>query len=320
MVSLLELWTEKYRGTINKLQWCFLTLSVGSKVLAVYTVLARRHMAISYKRARKGHDLLRVIGEKIVIGRRFEQQQRDVNIGTPLALLGSMIGGLEHRALGPMRKMKLMIEFLNSPSRTPAQIQERDQAMNEEYAKLEKYMEELRTLPGLSRDPFFLDVDVVAVVRSATEEVVAKMKASREQDERQTVGPAIRTGSPPGPLRVRGNAKYLQEALQFVIENAWQAAAERPVGVGEVNIRVVGGPGTTCQIAVADNGPGMDEQTRGRALEMFFSMKPKGLGLGIGLPTAYFIVRSHGGEFQLDSKKGEGTKVTITLRLKGDDE
>ena len=53
---------------------------------------------------------------------------------------------------------------------------------------------------------------------------------------------------------------------------------------------------------------------------MFFSTKPTGLGLGIGLPTAYFIVRSHGGEFQLDSTTGEGTKITITLRLKGDDE
>jgi signal transduction histidine kinase len=319
LLSLLDLWDRQYRGAINKLQWCFLTLSVGGKVLAVYTVLAPRHMAISYKRANKGREFLRVIGDKIVIGRRFEQQQRDVNIGTPLALLGSMIGGLEHRALGPMRKMKSMIEFLKSRSRTPAQIQERDQAMTEEYTKLEKYMAELRTLPGLSRDPFFLEVDVVAVVQSAKEEVVTKMNnVVRVEGQPHTTRPSIRSEYPSGPLRMRGNAKYLQEALQFVIENAWQVA-ERREG-GEVSIRVCRSPSNACQIVIADNGAGMDEQICGRALEMFFSTKPTGVGLGIGLPTAYFIVRSHGGEFQLDSKKGEGTKITITLKLKGDEE
>ncbi len=137
---------------------------------------------------------------------------------------------------------------------------------------------------------------------------------AREKAARTAASVSVRTEFPDRAILVRGNMKFLQEALQFVIENALQAAELRQ-GHGEVNIRVCYGANQTCQIFVEDNGPGMDEQTLEHALEMFFSTKPKGLGLGIGLPTAYFIVRSHGGQLRLTRNNGEGITVTITLPL-----
>jgi two-component system cell cycle sensor histidine kinase/response regulator CckA len=64
---------------------------------------------------------------------------------------------------------------------------------------------------------------------------------------------------------------------------------------------------------VSDQGVGMEEATRQRALEPFFTTKPDGEGTGIGLATADAIVREHGGRVELASAPGEGTTVTVLL-------
>ncbi len=153
---ILSLWSDSRTREFASHQRCLISLRAGGNSLAVFTLLARPFEAVSYKRAEKARDLLLLLGEKIEIGRRFEQQHRDVQIGTPLALLGSMIGGLEHRIVGPMRKLKAMIDFLKSAPRTPEQIRVRHAVMDEEWNKLEAHMQELNTLPSLSREAFFL--------------------------------------------------------------------------------------------------------------------------------------------------------------------
>jgi signal transduction histidine kinase len=68
------------------------------------------------------------------------------------------------------------------------------------------------------------------------------------------------------------------------------------------------------EIVVADNGPGMDEATRARAFEPFFTTTPAGEGTGLGLSVSYFIiVNNHGGGVRIDAEPGAGTRCTITL-------
>jgi signal transduction histidine kinase len=55
----------------------------------------------------------------------------------------------------------------------------------------------------------------------------------------------------------------------------------------------------------------MDEETRLRAFDAFFSTKRDGTGLG--LPTARRIIEAHGGEISLQSEAGRGTRFTISL-------
>lgn len=69
-------------------------------------------------------------------------------------------------------------------------------------------------------------------------------------------------------------------------------------------------------IEVEDNGPGMDELTRKRIFEPFYTTKPVGVGTGLGLSVSYFIVtQNHGGNMFCDSEPGKGTKFTISLPL-----
>ncbi len=71
--------------------------------------------------------------------------------------------------------------------------------------------------------------------------------------------------------------------------------------------------GMAC-VEIADNGPGMDEQTRQRIFDPFFTTKPIGKGTGLGLSVSYFIVReNHGGEIEVQSEPGRGTTFVIRL-------
>jgi signal transduction histidine kinase len=70
---------------------------------------------------------------------------------------------------------------------------------------------------------------------------------------------------------------------------------------------------STLEVAVADNGSGMDVDTADRAIEPFFTTKPIGKGSGLGLSQVYGMVEQLGGRFELETAPGQGTTVRLFL-------
>jgi PAS domain S-box-containing protein len=72
-------------------------------------------------------------------------------------------------------------------------------------------------------------------------------------------------------------------------------------------------PGAYVKIFITDTGHGMDSEIMQRVFDPFFTTKPLGKGTGLGLASAYGIVKNHGGYIHVYSEKGLGSTFTILL-------
>lgn len=115
--------------------------------------------------------------------------------------------------------------------------------------------------------------------------------------------------------------------IDQILVNLCVNSRDAIVGVGKVAIETRNGsfdadycashagfmPGDYVSLAVRDDGCGMTKEIQAHLFEPFYTTKPTGKGTGLGLATAYGIVKQNQGFIVVDSEPGQGTTVTIHL-------
>jgi two-component system cell cycle sensor histidine kinase/response regulator CckA len=150
---------------------------------------------------------------------------------------------------------------------------------------------------------------------------IAKLEATL----RQMAGQAIQLVIVPEPQigYVNVDASQLDQVIINLVMNACDAMPQggtltietANVGWDEPQARRHPGALAGCYVllAVRDTGTGMDDTTRDRLFEPFFSTKSRGRGRGLGLSTVYSVVSQSGGHIELDSAPERGTVFKIFL-------
>ncbi len=118
----------------------------------------------------------------------------------------------------------------------------------------------------------------------------------------------------------------IEQVLLNLYVNAWQAMPHggdlyvetSHVFLDKNDIKPLGvKPGNYVKVSVTDTGVGMDRATQQRVFDPFFTTKELGRGTGLGLASAYGIIKNHGGIINVYSEKEKGTTFTVYLPASG---
>lgn len=119
---------------------------------------------------------------------------------------------------------------------------------------------------------------------------------------------------------VEADRGQMEQIFLNLYINAWQAMP----GGGEIYLKTENvvldesyvkphgvEPGRYIKISVTDTGMGMDEATQQRIFDPFFTTREMGRGTGLGLSSAYGIIKNHGGFINVYSEQGKGATFNI---------
>ncbi|MEP7170184.1 MAG: HAMP domain-containing sensor histidine kinase, partial [Bacteroidota bacterium] len=118
--------------------------------------------------------------------------------------------------------------------------------------------------------------------------------------------------------KVKIISQDISRVILNLLNNAFYAVTEKQKKKPEVKSVVIVSSmkhNKTVQIKVKDSGTGMSPEIKNKIFQPFFTTKPTGQGTGLGLSLCYDIIKSHGGEFTVESIEGEYAEFIIVLPL-----
>jgi signal transduction histidine kinase/ActR/RegA family two-component response regulator len=231
-----------------------------------------------------------------------------------LRALGQMSGGIAHdinNALSPMfMRTELLLENEPNLSAKMRQYLELARRSVDDVVHTVGRMREF----ARQREP---QLKLTPVHLNSLVEQVLDLTRARWSDMALQRGVLIepRTELTPDLAAVPGIESEIREALINLIFNAVDAMPEG----GILTLRTRGGRGKptllplrSVHVEVQDTGLGMDEETRRRCLEPFFTTKGE-RGTGLGLAMVFGIASRHDAEIKIDSAPGKGTTIRLSF-------
>jgi two-component system, NtrC family, sensor histidine kinase PilS len=233
-----------------------------------------------------------------------------------LAAIGELAAGVAHEVRNPLAAISGCIEMLRTVNRERSGDLEQERLMSIVLREVERLEALISDFLEFAR-PAAPKLEAV-VVGPLLEEVAEMCRAACP------VGVRVRVSALGDELLVLADPKQLRQVLWNLVRNAMQAVGDRGAidlsaelarlapQADDASLRsgATGGRGTV-EIAVADDGPGIEPSALERIFDPFFTTKPAGTGLG--LATVHRIVTAHGGSVRVQSASGKGARFSVRL-------
>lgn len=245
-----------------------------------------------------------------------KEQQTSVVLRAQVQGFELLSAGLAHELSNPLSAVKtawfMTVETLKrlddlraSPDPDPLQVAAMHKRIADMRGVVDRAVERIGQLVSLIRHFSREGFPSTAMPTSATEIVAEAVELARPP---RGEGPSIQLTSADEPLLVLCAPEELGQAIAHLIRNALDAAGT----TGHVAINT-GMESGAVVISVQDDGPGISRENLSRVFAPFFTTKPPGSGIGIGLSIAQHVIGRLGGSVELRSRVGEGTLVKVRL-------
>jgi len=265
------------------------------------------HQAQLYSALQQAYDDLRQTQKAVM------QQER-------LLALGQMASGIAHDINNAISPVALYTESLleREPGLSPGargQLETIRRAIDDVAQTVARMREFYRPRePQLALAP----VDMNAIVQQVVDLTRARWSDMAQQ---RGIAIAMRTELAPDLPAIMGADNEIREALTNLIFNAVDAMPNGGPLTLRTRVAQQKGPPAEegavlrfVQVEVIDNGIGMDEDTRRRCLEPFFSTKGE-RGTGLGLAMVYGAVQRHSADIEIESAVGRGTTMRLSFAI-----
>ncbi len=249
----------------------------------------------------EGGGLVYGIGIDTTERRALEKRAADAEA---LSAMGELAMGLAHEIRNPLNAANLQLHLLNravdrlaelSPG-TRSEMHKRLHIVGDEIGRLGRLLTEFLELARpreLSRQAVELGELVEAV-----------LALEREQAEARGVKIAVEIDSD-GP-RAIGDAEKLKQVVLNLVVNALEAMKDG----GSLSAKVFSRENKVV-LQLDDTGPGIDPSVLAQVFDPFFTTKEAGTGLGLSIVRK--IIDQHGGDVRIDSARGKGASVIVSL-------
>lgn len=231
------------------------------------------------------------------MGRAVQEREEEKERAARLAMVGKMAAQIAHEVRNPLSSISLNSELLEDELPEGTEGRELCRAIRAEVNRLTEVTETYLGLRGgkprlTSESLNTIIEDLVGFVRNDL--------ATRHVALETELDPA----DPPALI----DPNQMRQCLINLVRNAADAVAGK--GGGHVRLRTRGA-GARVEVAVEDDGVGIERDVVPRLFDPFYSTKKGGSGLGLALTQQ--IIRDHGGEIQVSSRVGRGTTFTLSV-------
>ena len=218
-----------------------------------------------------------------------------------LSAIGALVAGLAHEINNPLQTILGNAEMLLDDQRMGPARRDID-IIRCEASRAAQIVRNLLSFARRSSPDRRRGVDLNDIVRSALE-----LRQYHLVRNNVTLHVTLHDA----PLGVLVNREEIQQIILNLILNAEHALETTGRG-GTISIRTF--PlGTHQCVEVADDGPGVNRELRGKIFEPFFTTKDVGEGTGLGLSISHGIAFAHGGSLDLVPDAGPGARFRVTL-------
>lgn len=255
------------------------------------------------------------------LDRRLEAPNPSDELGRLATTLNGMIARLE-RSFEEIRRFTAdAAHELRTPlavMRNVAEVALRSPREPEHYrAVLSEMLEEVERLTRLAEQLLFLCREDAGLVPLVMQDLrlddLACDAAQHMGVVAEAKGLTLRIGTL-APCRVRGDSDQLRRLIFNLLDNAIKFTP--PGGVVGVDIEA-NWSGGDALLSVRDTGIGIAPEHIPHVFERFYRVDPargqESPGTGLGLAISRSIAAAHGGAIRLESAKGEGTRISLTL-------